>query len=308
MPPIPNYYLNCSIFLYPSEQTARDGNQFGGSGFLVNVPIDGHENWGSLYAVTNKHVLDEGFRFIRLNTQAGGVHVIETERYNWIDHPERYDVSILSLDVDGGVLEYSSISTEKFITREIIDDYDICPGDEAFLVGRLITPWGQQRNKPAVRFGNVSMMADPNEPARGFGEVEQEAFFVECRSLSGFSGSPVFVSTTRYYDKEHAPKALRNPKPDLEAVPADQRLKVDFISVEGTFGPWLLGIDWGHLPLWKPVYDRGRRDAAIPDRWVEQNTGIACVLPAWHIIDVLNDKQLLQERKKDKERLDNQNR
>ena len=151
----------------------------GGSGFLINVPIDGHKNWGSLCAVTNKHILDERFRFIRLNTKGGGVHVIETERYNWIDHPARYDVSILSLDVDGGALDYLLISTEKFIPREIIDDYGICPGDEAFIVGRLITPWGQQRNKPAVRFGNISMMAYPDELARGWGECRARSLL--CR-------------------------------------------------------------------------------------------------------------------------------
>jgi hypothetical protein len=61
-----------------------------------------------------------------------------------------------------------------------------------------------------------------------------------------------------------------------------------------------------HFPLWKPVYDRRRCDAAIPDRWVEQNTGIACMLLAGHIINALDDEQLVQERKKDKERLDNQ--
>jgi hypothetical protein len=306
VPPIPEYYLNCSIFLYPSEQTARDGDQFGGSGFVIHFPVEGHDNWGSLYAVTNKHVLDAGCRFIRFNTKTAGVHVIESERDKWIDHPDRYDVSVLSLDVDGETLEYSSIGIEKFITREIVDDYSICPGDEAFLVGRLITPWGQQRNKPAVRFGNISMMADANEPARGWGDVEQEVFFVECRSLSGFSGSPVFVSTTRYYDKAHAPKAMRDPKPDLKGVPADQRLKIDFLGAEGTFGPWLLGIDWGHLPLWKPVYDRQNLQSLKANHWVEQNTGIACVLPAWHILHLLNDEGLAQERKAAKAKLDEQ--
>jgi hypothetical protein len=122
LPPIPSVYLHCSIFLYPTEQAARDGDQYGGSGFLINVPVEGHPNYGSLYAVTNRHVLDGGCFFIRLNTKAGGIHVVETQRGSWYDHPDRYDVSVMSFDLQGHDLEYSSISTEKFITREIIED------------------------------------------------------------------------------------------------------------------------------------------------------------------------------------------
>ncbi|MFL6335352.1 MAG: serine protease [Pyrinomonadaceae bacterium] len=303
MPPIPNYYLACSIYLYPSEQAARDGERFGGSGFLVSVPVEGHEGWGSLYAITNRHVLDEGCRFVRLNTSSGGIDILETERDSWLDHSDRYDVSVLSLDVEGRQLDYSSISIDKFITREIIDDYRICPGDDAFLVGRLVTPWGQQRNTPAVRFGNISMMADPTEPARGYGNVEQESFLVECRSLSGFSGSPVFVSTTRTYSADdHIPGGEQPKRPEPEEGGKGGMTVVGLVSTTGTFGPWLLGIDWGHLPLWKPVFEQDKETRT--GHWVEQNTGIACVLPAWYIFDLLNEEELVRERRKDKEELD----
>jgi hypothetical protein len=302
MPPISSYYLHSSIYLYPSEQNALDGARTGGSGFLIHVPIEGHEGWGTLYAVTNKHVLDEGALYIRLSTKGGGVDVLPTERDSWYDHPERYDVSVLPLDLgESHTYEYVSFSTDEFISREIIEDWKICPGDEAFLIGRLITPWGQQRNVPAVRFGNISMMADPNELMIGHGNVPQEAFYVECRSLSGFSGSPVFVTTTRHYDKETAPKKYTHkeePEPETE----QGKLKVEFVGVSGTFGPWLLGIDMGHLPLWKPVYESDRETKT--EHQVEQNTGIACVIPAWHILDLLNDQELVKERERDKRDLD----
>ena len=254
MPPIPKYYLHCSAYFYGSVADAESGERSGGSGFLVNVPVEGHEGWGSLYAVTNRHVLNEGGLFLRLNKTEGGTKVISTERDQWFDHPDRYDVSILSLDLQGEQLEYSSIPTTEFITQEIVEDYRIGPGDETFLVGRLMTPSGQQRNAPAVRFGNISMMAAPGEPVRGYENIEQEAFLVECRSLSGFSGSPVFGSTTRTYSADdHLPKALHpqsSPKPEG----GKRGLTVTMVSTTGTFGPWLLGIDWGHLPLWKSVY------------------------------------------------------
>jgi hypothetical protein len=254
MPPIPPYYLQCSVYFYASEVDAEAGEHSGGSGFLVNVPVEGHEGWGSSYAVTNKHVLDNGALVLRLNQTQGGTRVISTERDEWFDHPHRYDVSVRSLDLAGEQLEYSSISTSEFITQELVGDYRIYPGDETFLVGRLITPWGQQRNSPAVRFGNISMMAHAADPVRGYEGIEQEAFLVECRSLSGFSGSPVFASTTRTYNaNDHLPKAL-NPQPSPKPEGEKRGLTVTTISTTGTFGPWLLGIDWGHLPLWKPVF------------------------------------------------------
>jgi hypothetical protein len=309
MPPIPKHYLHCSAYLYPSKQSARDGERFGGSGFLVHVPVEGHEGWGSLSVITNKHVLDSGGLFIRLNTTTGGTDVKETERDEWVDHSNGFDVSAYPLDIEGRPFEYSSISTVDFITREIVADYDIGPGDEAFLVGRLITPWGQQRNVPAVRFGNLSMVADPNELAIGWGGVEQEAFFVECRSLSGFSGSPVFVSTTRLYTAENAPKSMREPEKEEPKEGEKKGLTTTFVAAQGTWAPWLLGIDWGHLPLWKPVYADKSLDNPVRDHWIEQNTGIACILPAWHILDLLiNEEKFVKERKKDKESLDRRTR
>jgi hypothetical protein len=300
MAPIPHHFLDCSVYFYSSETAAKDGEGSGGSGFLVHVASE-HKGYVHLYAVTNKHVLDEGFHVLRLNTIEGGTETIISERDAWWDHPSRYDVSVLPIELAGDKFKWFSIGTEHFITREIISDYRIGPGDDVFLIGRLITPWGQQRNSPAVRFGNLSMLADPNEPLRGYGEVEQESFLVDCRSLSGFSGSPVIISTTRAYtDDTHIPKALQ-PKPQPEPAEGEKRgmQVVGIIAVDGTFGPWLLGIDWGHLPLWKPVY----RGEERTDYRVEQNTGIACVLPAWHILDLLNEKELSTQRKRDEEEL-----
>lgn len=250
MPPIPQTLLDCSVYLYPTKEAAEAGERFGGSGFLFSVPVEGHEEgWVTLYVVTNRHVLDQGGRFIRVNKIDGGTHVIETQRYDWADHSQRYDVAAYSLDLEASVVQFASLFPDHLITREVIADWDLRPGDEAFLVGRLITPWGQQRNVPAVRFGNISMMADPSEPAIGYENVLREAFLVECRSLSGFSGSPVFCSTTRRYDWDG-----KMPTPLLGQPRYTKHRRYPLPAPEGTFGPWLLGIDWGHLPLWRPVY------------------------------------------------------
>jgi hypothetical protein len=65
------------------------------------------------------------------------------------------------------------------------------PGDEVFMVGRFVSREGKEKNTPAVRFGSLAMV-----PRESFGEEQVssgEHFLVNCRSIFGYSGSPVFV-------------------------------------------------------------------------------------------------------------------
>jgi len=62
-----------------------------------------------------------------------------------------------------------------------------------------------------------------------------------------------------------------------------------------------MGIDWGHIPLWKPVFKRDKE--TVTDYAVEANTGIACVSPMWKIMEVLNQEELVKERKREEREL-----
>jgi hypothetical protein len=214
----------------------------------------------------------------------------------------------------GESFRFFSMPSHKFITREIIDAYDLGIGDETFLVGRLITHAGGQRNTPIVRFGNVSLMADPSEPVKCEG-YEQEGFLVECRSLSGFSGSPVFISTNRNYHGEGAARVVKHRQAEMNyeeppEIPGQMHPQIKVVNMSGTFGPWLLGIDWGHIPLWKKVCqvgDQGTVDTETETHLrMEAATGIACVLPAWHILRTINSEELIKERKESEQRLKKQ--
>jgi hypothetical protein len=299
VPPIPRHFLDCSFYLYPCAKSAQDGAEYGGSGFLIHVPSE-HEGFIHLYALTNKHVVDAGYRFLRLNTADGKFDVIPTDPDGWTFHPEGDDIAVMPIEVTTGRFKWFSVGTESFISQDILDDYGMGPGDEAFLIGRLITVAGRQRNTPVVRFGNLSMMADPSEPVTLDLGRPQEAFLVECRSLSGFSGSPVFVRTNQIYRNAEIPKALL-PKPAPPVQPGDATLTVTqrVLMVHGTFGPWLLGIDCAHVPLWRPVYEADRKTETKAGYEVEANTGIAYVIPAWRILDLLNAKELRKARKQD---------
>jgi hypothetical protein len=289
VPRIPDHYLSCSFFVYKSELAAKTGERYGGSGFLVHVPSV-HEGWIHLYAVTNKHVLDGGYHVLRVNTRDGKSEIIPTKPDSWTCHPDGDDIAAMPLDLDGGLVRSWSIGTDKFITRKIESEYYIGPGDETFMVGRLVTIEGLQRNTPVVRFGNVSM--SPKEPIQT-PDGEREAFLVECRSLSGFSGSPVFVIADRTFYAPDIPSDLALPEQPEGGV------RVVTNSISSKFGPWLLGVDFSHMPLWKSVFESDTK--VKTSNVVDANTGIACVIPAWRLLTLLQDEDFVKERKKEDE-------
>src|SRR4051794_3628322 len=77
MPRIPPKVLDCVCYLYDSEDDARAGKNFGGTGFIVTVPS---ARWPFraeyAYAVTNWHVACRGTSVIRLNTLDGGTDIL----------------------------------------------------------------------------------------------------------------------------------------------------------------------------------------------------------------------------------------
>lgn len=298
VPRIPDHIADCSIYLYPSVQSAREGSNFGGSGFLVHVPSE-VAGFGHLYAVTNWHVIEGGCGVVRLSTKGGGTETIQTQFDDW-KHPESgEDVAVLPFQIGAEAnFKWFSIGANYFLDRSVIEAYNIGYGDEVFMVGRLVTHSGKQRNAVVVRFGNISLMADPGEPIQ-CRNGPQEGFLVECRSLSGFSGSPVFVTTSQDYRGEQWIRVERYHREKNPPRPGDPSP-----SRGDTFGPWLLGIDWGHIPIHKKIEHKQQHKWIELDEYrVEINSGIACVLPAWKILTLLNHPELLMERETEDRRI-----
>jgi hypothetical protein len=149
-------------------------------------------------------------------------------------------------------------------------------------------------------------MADPDEKIE-YRDSEkkthkQEAFLVECRSLSGFSGSPVFVTTDQTYSGEDAQKVVRARQKEMGYTPApEDQERVRAIGMSGTQGPWLLGVDFGHLPLFRPVFDKDEKTET--DFRVDANTGIAGVIPAWRLLKLLEVDKLVKQRSRDDKKI-----
>jgi hypothetical protein len=233
VPRIPDEYLDCVIYLYPSEVDADNGERAGGSGFLVGVPTQGlRQNGWFMYAVSNKHVIQNATT-LRLNTCDGKKTIMPTVRSSWLTHPDGDDLAVCPLSFDSRDYKFNHVPRATFLSKDVIKNFNIGPGDDVFMVGRFINHEGRQLNLPTVRFGNIAQM--PWETIKQDDGFEQESFLVEVRSIGGYSGSPIFAFIP-----------VASERPGLKDWGKPE-------NILRAHGPWLLGIDWGYINNWGPV-------------------------------------------------------
>jgi hypothetical protein len=282
VPFISRDYLESVVYLYPSEAAAEDGKKIGGTGFLLLVPVNEAIGLQLLFVVTNKHIIRNGNMVARVNTTRGSMDIIALDAAKWFEHPDGDDLAICHIDLTKANHRAKALNVEGFITRERIEKYEIGPGDETFAVGRFINREGRQQNRPAVRFGNISQM--PEEPIVQEDGFAQESFLVEARSLSGSSGSPVFVYLPSQY---------------IFGLNKGAREKFNIIGINEAraelplnIGPWLLGVSYCYIRSDEQVYhtDTGK---PVDEKWrVKSNSGMMGVIPAWKIVELLESPEV----------------
>jgi hypothetical protein len=270
MPRIDDDLLECVFFLYRSLEDAERGTASGGTGFFTAIPSKAAPDERHIYAVTNRHLIDDGYTVMRINTKGGGLDYRETDRFTWksafVD-----DLSVLPIRLDEHH-EFRAVESDAYVTLEVIEDYKVGPGDDVVMVGRFINRDGVQQNSPSVRFGNISIMHREKMGDRRGRECENIS--VEMRSLGGYSGSPVFL----LFD----PMVSRGPT-----------------GLEPKRRIWLLGIDRGHVRVREDVL---LGNSPHPDGlYILSNAGMANVIPAWRLQALLGiPKFALAREEKDK--------
>ena len=153
------------------------------------------------------------------------------------------------------------------LTSKDIETHRIGFGDDVHFLGLFQQYAGRTRNEPVVRWGNIAAM--PQDPVRAIMgpniETEIEGIFVEARSWGGHSGSPVFVEYPQLPHKTFLGKPTG-----------------------------LLGLVQGHYTI------KGREIAVgdiAPDQGeIEMNAGMALIVPAQKIRDLLEREDLVKER------------
>jgi len=290
MPRLDERYLNCVVYLYPCEDAAEKGERIGGTGFLIGSPVanlDHQVVTTFLCLVTNKHVAEAGNSVVRSNTKSGKMDTFTLDERNWIYHPAGDDLAVYPLGLAPlHPYPYMDAGGLNCVTRSSIEGLDIGIGDEVFTVGRFIGREGAKINIPALRFGNISQM--PVEPILMDDGFRQDCFLVEVRSLSGYSGSPVFLYVPPQARLERysadAQESLFQQFPMLRR----KRRNMDF-----GFGPILLGVSFCYFGDRERVRT-GATDKPMHDWYVRSNSGMMGVIPGWKLNDLILGTELMK--------------
>lgn len=201
MPRIHDRLLDGVVFLFRSAAEAHARARLGGTGFVIGRLLENSEELLGRrkyvpYLVSNRHVVFEGSACVAsVNRKDGGPpDVLDIEQEAWVAHPGGDDVAVTCVNgmLDAAIHRVTHIKQGSIFGPEDIENYEVGVGDEVFMIGRFVNLQGRKANQPAARFGNISAGLSPI-PVEG---RLQEAFAVEMRSRTGFSGSPVLVYRT----------------------------------------------------------------------------------------------------------------
>jgi hypothetical protein len=270
-------FLNCVFYVYPSAEDAHKAERRGGSGSLVQVELENNRERCIVYAVTNSHVIKRcgPLPAITINTKEGKRQVFTTANGDWRFLPN-HDVAAVPVSFNSATHSVRHIGIDGVMTQELIAAQEVGPGDETFMIGRFVNHEGKEKNLPTVRFGNISMM--PYEPIEDEYGVLQESFLVECRSVPGYSGSPVFLNID-----------FNKPRPS-------EASKAQVILGRAT-EQRLLGIDWAHINSYDEVFEKTGEGKRLKTNLVARsNTSMAAVVPAWRIAELLNIEEFREMR------------
>jgi hypothetical protein len=271
-------YRKCTAFLFVDkldEGSGRTNRIPAATVFFVAVPT-GKAAVPDFYAVTARHVVDSarpyGLMYVRVNKIDGGYHDFDISPDDWIGHSST-DVAVTQFVFQPG-LDLKFLPLEMLATDEYIAQHKIIEGDKVFFIGLFSEHAGLERSQPIVRFGNISLMPREPLPLRLQPESDHttsvDAYLVEARSWGGHSGAPAFVY---YADTDRQP----------------------VLVTQKSEPPALLGLVHGHYEIKQDVAFLGD---ILGSGKVPVNAGMAAVIPAQKVIDVLMTEELVEERKR----------
>ena len=235
------------------------------------------------YLVTADHVVSKllglgHHLWLRVNQKDGTAEEVEIPDDAWWFYPDdlnRTDVAVCQINFNTDKEDVYSIGLNGMneamaATKEVITRHRIGVGEEVAIVGLFRSHYGQERNVPVVRIGNIAAM--PEEPVKTSEYGYIDAYLIEARSLGGLSGSPVFVNMAPY-------RVI-----DGHTFP----------SQGSQF--YLLGLIHGHFDI------RNLNDDAVVDNFSDAagniNTGIGVVVPVSKILDIICEPKRVEERRR----------
>ena len=195
---IPDNVRKCVAFLAAKK---TDGEFiFAGSAFWIGESRqDGSGIADPVYLVTARHVIDALANrgateiYVRVNLTEGTASWIETKLADWSFHPEdqSIDIAVTRMGIPP-VCDHLVLPYDLCVSDEVLRNHGVDLGDEVFVTGLFRHHHGSRRNIPIVRVGNLAAMTEERVQTKSFGLMR--ALLIECRSIGGLSGSPVFLN------------------------------------------------------------------------------------------------------------------
>ncbi len=262
---VPDDVRKCVAFL---GYQSTSGYRAAGTAFLVSRKPSGTDALCN-YVITAKHVIEAIRKYsvdekvvIRLNEKGAGYIAYLINCDAWWGHPSDKSVDVAITGFGWlPTLDHLSYPIERFATERIVTDRQIGVGQDLFLAGLFVNHYGNDRNIPIIRVGNIAAMPEERVSSR-LGDIE--AYLIEARSIGGLSGSPVFVM--------------------MGNATADQpRINRNASEI------YLLGLMHGHFL----ARDFGVDCTADDTTAAAMNMGIAIVVPAKQILEVLDQQKVI---------------
>ncbi len=265
---LPDWALKHAIYLYKDDTAANTNSVLGASGFLVGVrfreKLDPIKS--HVYAVTNAHCVD-GYPAIRVNAASGGINPINLPHFTW-EKDSKNDLAIAYIGTEIAKWDVNMpMYPEDILTAKTAADLNIGLGSDIFMATRLLGHEGEDINLPILRFGTIARM---------------DAVPVYHKKLTVDKSKP-FMQESIFMECRsvpgHSGSAVIAIVGGLSEMRGDDPLeKSEKFKV--------LGITWCYFP-----------DAN------GTNTGIAGVVPAWKLIDILERKDIVAFRNKNERRI-----
>jgi hypothetical protein len=273
---IPADIRKCVAFL----GCKRDGEiRAGGTAFFVSRALTSNETGPhTAYAITAAHVIEkmkergtDGQAYFRLNLKNHGAEWVSLPLSEWEFHDDRrIDVAAAAINIDFRGLDHLFLPSPMFLTQERIQKEQIGPGDDLFFPGLFVRHIGERENLPIIRTGTIAAM--PSEPI-STKHGNMHAYLVEARSIGGLSGSPVFTHS------------------------AGARWKEGGLQIVGRVEFYLMGLVHGHYGV-EDIPDTADDTFSDAEKDVRSiNMGIAIVVPAEAIRELLDQSRFVEIRK-----------